>query len=110
MRAPGGYTPDLIDYGSSVSVYDIYADVIAYDEVRVDLHKKKYYGVASHQKDTLSYRHNEQEIRAKFGDHVKMSGRYPSHIATVMCDFFIFATFETYEEAQEFDRFVRAKR
>lgn len=109
MRAPGGYTPDLIDYGSSVSVYDIYADVIAYDEPRVDLKLPKYYAVASHRKDLLYYKHSEQEIYEKFGDHIKMSGRYPSHIATVMCDWYIFATFETYEEAQEFDRFVREK-
>ena len=27
MRPAGGYTPDLMDYGSSCSVYDIYADV-----------------------------------------------------------------------------------
>lgn len=110
MRAPGGYTPDLIDYGSSVSVYEIYADVIAYDEIRrVDLTLPKYYGVASHRKDTLSYVHTIDEVYAKFGTHIKMSGRYPAHIAAVMGDWFCFATFDTMDEVKEFDDFVRAK-
>ena len=109
MRAPGGYTPDLINYGSSVSVYDIYADVIAYDECRVNLGQKKYIAVASHRKDCLRYYHPEQEIFVRFGDHIKMSGRYPEHIAAVMGDFFVFANFDTIEEAKEFDDFVRMK-
>ncbi len=109
MRPPGGYTPDLIDYGSSVSIYDIYADVIVYDEVRVDLTLPKYYALASHRKDTLSYKHSLDEVYAKFGDHIRASGRYPKHIAAVMNDFYIFATFSSFEEAREFDEFVRAK-
>jgi len=110
MRAPGGYTPDLIDYGSSVSVYEIYADVIAYDEIRnVNLNLPKYYAVASHRKDTLHYVHGVDEIYAKYGPHIKMSGRYPSHIAAVMGDWYVFACFDTIEEVREFDDFVRAK-
>ncbi|MBQ7243531.1 MAG: carbamoylphosphate synthase large subunit [Bacilli bacterium] len=109
MRAPGGYTPDLMDYGSSVSIYDAYADIIAYDEIRVNLNLPKYYAVASHRKDLLTYKHTEQQIYEKYGSHIKMSGRYPSHIAAVMCDWYIFATFDTFQEAEEFDRFVRLK-
>ncbi|MBO5529529.1 MAG: ATP-grasp domain-containing protein [Bacilli bacterium] len=110
MRAPGGYTPDLIDYGSSVSVYDIYADIMAYDEVRVDLTKPKKIAVASHRKDTFNYLHSIGEVTEKYGPHIKMSGRYPAHIAVVMGDFYMFAAFDTYEEAQEFDRYFRAKK
>ena len=109
MRAPGGYTPDLIDYGSSVSVYDIYADLIAYDEVRQNLDLPKYIAVASHRKDALRYAHTEAEILSRFGTHVKMVGRYPDHIAAVMGDTYVFATFQTIEEAREFDDFVRLK-
>ena len=50
-----------------------------------------------------------QQIYEKYGSHIKMSGRYPSHIAAVMCDWYIFATFNTFQEAEEFDRFVRLK-
>ena len=109
MRAPGGYTPDLIDYANSVSVYDIYADIVAYDEVRVDLNKTKYYAVASHRRDSLQYVHSIGEIHDRYGSHIRMSGRYPKHIADAMCDIYIFAVFDTLEEGKEFDAFVREK-
>ena len=109
MRAPGGYTPDLINYGSSISVYDAYADVMAYDEVRVDLNTPKYYAVASHRRDSLRYAHTHEEVLARYGNKIKLTGRYPEHIAAVMGDTYYFAPFETYEEAQEFDEFIRQK-
>ncbi|MCR5349126.1 MAG: carbamoylphosphate synthase large subunit [Bacilli bacterium] len=109
MRAPGGYTPDLIDYGSSVSVYDIYADVIAYDRCNVDLTLPKYIAVASHRKDSLKYRYSLDEVRAKYGYAIRMEGRYPAHIAAVMNDYYVFAVFDTIEQAKEFDAFVREK-
>lgn len=109
MRAPGGYTPDLIDYGNSVSIYDIYADVIAYDENRQDMTLPKYYAMASHRKDSLNYAHSLDEVYSRFGNHIKMSGRYPANIACVMGDIYIYAVFKTMEEAEEFDAFVRAK-
>ena len=109
MRAPGGYTPDLMDYGNSVSIYDIYADVIAYDENRQDMGLAKYYAVASHRKDTLSYAHNLDDIYRRYGYAIKMSGRYPKHIAAVMGDQYVYAAFKTLEDALEFDRYVREK-
>jgi len=109
MRAPGGNTPDLIDFGSSVSVYNIYADIIAYDEVRTNLNLPKYYAVASHRRDTLSYVHSIDEIYRKYDENIRMSGRYPKNIAQAMGDWYIFATFDTMEAVYEFDSFVRAK-
>ena len=69
----------------------------------------KYYAMASHRKDALCYVHSLDEVYARFGSHIKMSGRYPANIACVMGDVYIYATFKTLEEAMEFDAFVRAK-
>ncbi|MBP5091336.1 MAG: carbamoylphosphate synthase large subunit, partial [Bacilli bacterium] len=55
MRPPGGYTPDLINFGESLSCYEIYADVIAYNENRQDLNKRKYYAITAARRDNLSY-------------------------------------------------------
>ena len=109
MRAPGGYTPDLMDYGNSVSIYDIYADVIAYDENRQDMTLPKYYAVGSHRKDSLRYAHSLDEVYQRFGHAIKMSGRYPKHIAEVMGNVYVYAAFKTLDEAMEFDAFTREK-
>lgn len=109
MRAPGGDTPDLIDYGNSTSVFDIYADVICYNESRVRPYPKSYYAFATHRRDTLAYEHTDSEIFARYGDHIVQAGRYPSHMAEAMCDKYYDAKFETMEEGLEFDAFVREK-
>ena len=109
MRAPGGYTPDLMDYGNSVSIYDVYADVIAYDENRQNMKLPKFYAVASHRKNSLSYAHTLDDIYVRYGYAIKMSGRYPKHIAEVMGDVYIYAAFKTMDDALEFDQYVRAK-
>ena len=109
MRAPGGFTPDLIDLGNSVSVFDIYADVIMYNENREDMGKKKYYAMASHRKDSLSYKHSHQEILDKYKDQLRMYGDYPENIAAVMCEHYYFAVFDSLKEGLEFDAFVREK-
>ena len=109
MRAPGGYTPDLMDFANSVSMYEIYADVIAFDENRQDMSLPKYYAMASHRKDSLSYAHTIDEVYNRFGYSVKMSGRYPAHIAVAMGDQYVFGVFKTLAEAKEFDDYVREK-
>ncbi len=109
MRAPGGDTPDLIDYANSVSVYEIYADVICYNENRQDLSGTKYYAFASHRRDALKYAHTEEEILSRYAGKLAMHGRYPEHIAVAMGDLFYFAKFATYEEGMEFDAFVRQR-
>ena len=109
MRAPGGFTPDLINFGSSVSVYDIYADVIAYNENRQDMSLTKYVAMASHRRNEKRYAHSDGEIYERFGAQMRMSGDYPENIAAVMGNKYYFAVFPNLEEAQKFDDFVREK-
>ncbi len=110
MRPAGGYTPDLIDFANSVSCYEIYADVIAYDENRQDMGKEKYYAFACSRKDVFSYVHTSEEIKKAFPNNFCMSGRYPSHIARAMGDEFFYAKFKDFDEGLKFDAFVRAKK
>ncbi len=109
MRAPGGYTPDLINYGNSVSGYEIYADIMAYDENRQNMDLPKYYAVASHRRYERSYVHSVDEIYRRYGSCIKTSGAYTGNIAAVMGNWYVFACFLSYQEAVEFDEYVRAK-
>jgi len=109
MRPAGGYTPDLIDYANSLSCYQVYADVICYDENRQDMSKTKYYAFAPARRDGIKYLHNEQDILTKFRDSICMYGRYPAHMAPAMGDFYYYARFEKYEDGIAFDAYVREK-
>jgi hypothetical protein len=109
MRPAGGYTPDLINYANSVSCYQIYADVVCYDENRQDMAKTKYYAFAPARRDGIKYAHTEQEILSKYGNAMCMYGRYPAHMAAAMGDLYYYARFEKYEDGMAFDAYVRER-
>lgn len=109
MRPAGGYTPDLIDFAESASIYDIYADVICFDENREDMGKEKFYAFTSARRDCYHYLHSEEEILAKYRYQLCMYGRYPEHMALAMGDSYYYAKFKTKEEGMEFVSFVHAK-
>ena len=110
MRAPGGYTVDLIDYANSASVYQIYADIICFNENRQYMGYPKHYSFAVHRRDVYQYAHSDEEVLAKYADCIKMNGRYPDHIAAVMGNRYFFAVFDDFEKGLEFDKFVRLKK
>jgi len=110
MRPAGGYTPDLINYANSLSCYEIYADVICYDENRQNMKLPKYYAFACARKDINKYAHSEEEILTKYHDNLCMYGRYPTHMALAMGDTYYYAKFAKYEDGLAFDEFVRTKK
>ena len=109
MRPAGGYTPDLISFSAGASFYDIYADMIAYDENRQDMSKEKYYSISVSRRDKTRYKNDIGDIFKRYKDNITMHGRYPESIKEGMGDFFIMARFETLDEALEFDKIVREK-
>jgi hypothetical protein len=110
MRPPGGYTPDLIDYGISASVYEIYADIVAYNENRQDMSKEKYYSFAISRRDEISYVYSAEEVIAKGAGHVMARGRYPDHLADDMGNTYLFVRFKDFEEGKAFCEMAREKK
>lgn len=109
MRPAGGYTPDLINYANSVSVYDIYADSAAYNENRQVPGDKKYFAIASSRRYNTQYCHSSEEIIEKYKFNITMSGDYPIALRDDLGDYYFFGRFDTLLEAMEFDKFVRGK-
>ena len=109
MRPAGGYTPDLINYANSISCYDIYADVVSYDENRVPLAENKYYAVTSSRRYNLKYTHSDNEIFDKYRLNICMYGEYPDAIKDDMGDYYFFAKFVSLDEVFAFDKYIREK-
>ena len=78
MRAPGGYTPDLLNYANSADCYKVFADSIAFDKTDVDMHKEKFYAACASRRDEHVYFYSDDEIMKTWGNNVVQSGRYPS--------------------------------
>lgn len=102
MRAPGGYTPDIINYSKSVSTYKVWADAMAFNKTNEDLTKQKYYCVYYGRRDEVKYANSIDDIKKKYGSSVKMAERLPDILAGAMGNDFVVVNLNTKEELNEF--------
>lgn len=106
MRPPGGYTPDLINFASSVDTYQIWADVMMFDEDRHPSHYEHYYAGCYGRRDDTVYLYSQDEIITKYHNSLCAYGRYPLILATDLGNTFYMAKFKTLDEVIEFSQYV----
>ena len=109
-RPAGGYTPDIINFANSCSCYDIYADVMMYDENKEQDYPEKFYCASCSRRNTSSYLYSKEEVIAKYHNNICMAGEFPKVLRDDMGDSYFVAKFKTKEEMMEFDTFVRSKK
>lgn len=111
MRPPGGYTPDMINFAQSVDTYQIYADIICYDEIRnVDLTHPKYYCMYAARRDRYAYLHSSEEIVKAYSSSILMHERMSEVLAGAMGNEFFIAKFAEFEDMMKFREFVLQKK
>ena len=110
MRPAGGYTPDMMDFAHSTDVYQIYADMVAFDARRVPESPVHAYCVYASRKDGHTYARTHEEIMAKYGSRMMMQEEMPPMNWPQMGRYMYTARLETFEEAQEFITFVQGGR
>ena len=109
MRPAGGYTPDLINFSQSVNCYQIYADVMAFNENRQDLTMPKYYAACASRRDWVSYQNDDPVVLEKYRNNICNYGRYPDILSDAMGNRFFMAKFDTLEEVEEFQKYCEAR-
>jgi len=107
MRPAGGYTPDMMDFAHSTDVYQIWADMVAYDERRVPESGEHAYCVYASRKDGHTYARTHEEIMKKYGDRMMMQEEMPPMNWPQMGRYMYTARLETFEEAKAFIEFVQ---
>lgn len=107
MRPAGGYTPDMMDFAHSTDVYQIWADMVAFDERRVPESAEHFYCVYASRKDGHAYARTHDEIMAKYGKCMMMQEEMPPMNWPQMGRYMYTARLKTFEEAQEFIEFVQ---
>ena len=109
MRPPGGFTPDIINFGQSLDTYQIWADVICYDEIRnVNLNYPKYYCVYFGRRDRYNYKYSYDDIKVDY-PFIQMHGIMDEVLAPDMGNEFFIARFEFLEDLEKFKKMVAEK-
>lgn len=101
MRPCGGFPPDMIDYAYSTDVYKIWADMIAFDHTDMPVRERSFCAFAG-RRDGKHFVLSHEDLLAKYGSHIRMSGRLPEVLAGAMGNQIYIATFPTYEEMEAF--------
>ncbi len=107
MRPPGGLTPDVINFGQSVDTYQIYADMITYNEIKnVDVNQTKYFCCYVARRDRFRYVYSPDQIKQKYPSQIQMQGRMMEALADALGNEYYIAKFETLEELNAFKKDV----
>ena len=107
MRPAGGYTPDMMDFAHSTDVYQIYADMVAFDTRKVPESGEHFYCVYASRKDGHTYGRTHEEIMARYGDQMMMQEEMPPMNWPQMGRYMYTARLKTFEEAQAFIEYVQ---
>ena len=102
MRPGGAYTPDMINFGHSVNVYKIWADMIAFDKRTDNAVPNDYFCVYAGRRDNCQYVMSHEEILDKYSYAMCMTPRIDKALAPAIGDQAYIARFRTEEERDEF--------
>ena len=110
MRPPGGYTPDMMNYANDIDVYQIWANMVCYDQGYFDPEQRPYCCVFASQRRGGSYIHSHEEIWANYGANILNYEEMPAVLASAMGDFAFIARFTSEEEAIAFAHYVLTRK
>jgi len=100
MRAPGGYTPDMINFAHGANTYKIWAEVMMYNEVKTEFKNPEYYCVYAGRRKTIKYKNDYAYMSKKY--KLVMHDIMPEVLAGAMGDEFYVANVSTKEEIDAF--------
>lgn len=109
VRPPGGFTPDIMNFAHATDVYQIWADMICFDERRLPDSRDRGFCVYASRRDRYAYAHSDEEIRAAYGDAIRMSGRMADALSDDLGNSFYMARFSTEAGVDEFVAFVQTQ-
>ena len=107
VRPPGGFTPDIMNFAHSTDVYQIWADMVCYDERRLPESEDQGFCVYASRRDIYTYAHSDAEVRQRYGDAIRMSGRMADALSDDLGNSFYMGRFATEEELREFVSYVQ---
>ena len=102
MRPGGGYIPDMINYSHSLSMFKIWADMIAFDKRTTEDVNDDYYCVFAGRRDNAEYNVSHEEMLSRYGYAMMMSPRIAPALAPAMGNQAYICRFRTEEERDKF--------
>ena len=110
MRPPGGYSPDMMNYANDINVYQIWANMVCYDQGYFDPEQRPYCCVFASKRRGCNHLHSNEDIFATYGQNILMYEEMPAALSGAMGDFAFIARFPTEEEAIAFAHYALTRK
>ena len=109
MRAPGGYTVEVINYATSISSYEVYARAMAdlIKEEIIPLHRQ--FSAYIGRRKNSHYVHSVEDIKNKYFPNVLFHQEVPKGLEDVLGDDALIARFEKEDDVYEFFAYTTKK-
>ena len=105
MRPPGGYTPDMMDYAHQTDVFQIWADMVAFDEARKPVGESAYVGYVG-RRYSHTYKHSHQDLLNRYGQAVCMCERVPYALSDDLGDMAYIVRLNSKAEIEAFFKYA----
>lgn len=109
VRPPGGSTPEMMNYAHDINVYQIWADMVCFDERRTEQDGSDAFCVYAGRRDAHRYAHPHDEVLARYGGDLVSYGRVPDALSDDMGNYQYMARFATREQADAFVAYVHER-
>lgn len=103
MRPCGGFTPDMINFAHSTNVYQIWADMIAFDRSETPVGKHAFCAFVG-RRDGKAFALSDSDLMRKYYPAMRMVERIPDALAGAMGNRMYVAVFPTKEKLAAFYR------
>ncbi len=109
MRPSGGISPTMMNYANGTDVYEIWADMIAFDQTDRGKSQSKYC-VFCGRRNGESYKISHEQFCEKYRDNLKLEGPVADALSGTMGNYMYVGLFDEEEEMKLFikDAFERA--
>jgi len=102
MRPAGGFTTEMLNYSQNVDVYEIWADMVAFNERRHTYEGPASYCVYGGRRDREPYVLSLPELETVCGSHARLFTRMPDALAGAMGNQVAIACFDSLAQVDEF--------
>ena len=109
VRPPGGTSPEMMNYAHATDVYQIWADMVCFDERRTEPGGTDGFCVYVGRRDAHRYAHAHEDVLGRWGAAVVAHGRVPEALSDDMGNYQYTARLESAEEADEFVAYVEER-
>ena len=109
VRPPGGTTPEMLNYAHATNVYQIWADMVCFDERRCEPGGPSGCCVYASRRDAHRYAHAHEDVLARWGSAIVAHGRVPDALSDDMGNYQYTARLDDEAQADEFVAYVQMR-